>query len=497
MKRAKTKGRFSGVSLRMQYSLMMMAIIMACFLLLSVALVVFSGNYWYRQKAELLTENAHNVAQSASDLLSNGYISMFGDGDSIAALGSSLSLISTSIDADVFICDTTGHIIMCREFLIDGSVVAEACEYHDNIIITQEIMDDVLIESYSTVSNLGGQFDEAQFIVGDPVQVAGHTVAIVFTVAPVTGAIIDFVMPIVQILTISLFVVMLFAVLAAYFVSHTITKPIMQMADVTKSYGSGDFTPRVNIDRSDEIGQLATSFNSMASSLAQLETSRRSFVANVSHELKTPMTTIGGFIDGILDETIPPQQQEHYLKIVSEEVKRLSRIVVSMLNLSKIEAGQLDLSFSDVDLSSMLLNTFLNLEKKISDGKIEIRGLDLLGQHTVRADKDLLGQVVYNLVDNAVKFTPAEGYISVSIVEKEDCTETHILNSGAGVSPDEIERIFERFYKVDKSRSADAKSTGLGLYIVKSILELHGGKIYAESKEGRYTEFVFTIPKSR
>ncbi|MBQ8027330.1 MAG: HAMP domain-containing protein [Clostridia bacterium] len=493
----KLKRKLSEMSLRKRYSLMITAIIMACFLLLSLALVIFSGNYWYRQKAELLTENAHNVAQSASDLLSGGYISMFGDGDSIAALGSSLSLISTSIEADVFLCDTTGHIIMCRDFLVDGSVVSEACYYHDNLIITQNIINDVLLESYSTVSNLGGQFDEAQFIVGEPVQVAGHTVALVFAVAPVTNAIIDFVMPIARLLIISLLVVMLFAVLAVYFVSHTITKPIKQMADVTRSYAAGDFSPRVKLERSDEIGQLAASFNTMASSLAQLETSRRSFVANVSHELKTPMTTIGGFIDGILDETIPPEQQEHYLKIVSDEVKRLSRIVVSMLNLSKIEAGQLDLNFNNVDLSAMLLNTFLMLEKKISDGRIEIRGLDLLGQHIVRADSDLLGQVVYNLVDNAVKFTPENGYISVSIVEKDDYTETHILNSGSGIAPDELDRIFERFYKVDKSRSADAKSTGLGLYIVKSILELHNGKIYAESIEGRYTEFVFVLPKNK
>ncbi len=485
------------MSLRMRYSLMMTAIIVACFLLLSLALVVFSGNYWYKQKAELLTENVHNVAQSASDLLSGDYISMFGEGDSIAALGSSLSLISTSIKADVFLCDTTGHIIMCRDYLVDGYVVADACEYHDNLVITRDVVEAARGTSYSTVSNLGDQFEEAQYIVGEPVQVSGSTVALVFAVAPVTGAIIDFVMPIVQILLISLFVVMLFAVLAVYFSSHTITKPIKQMADVTTSYASGDFTPRVNLDRNDEIGKLAASFNSMASSLAQLESSRRSFVANVSHELKTPMTTIGGFIDGILDETIPPQQQEHYLKIVSEEVKRLSRIVVSMLNLSKIEAGQLDLNFNDVDLSAMVLNTFLMLEKKISDAKIEIRGLDSLDRHIVRADEGLLGQVVYNLVDNAVKFTPENGYIRITIEEKEDCTQTHIINSGAGISPDEIERIFERFYKVDKSRSADAKSTGLGLYIVKSILELHSGKIYAESKEGLYTEFVFTLPKSR
>lgn len=483
------------MSLRAKYSLMLAAIIMACFLLLGIALVAFAGRYWYGQKAELMTENTHNVAQSASDLLSGGYISMYGDGDSIAALGSSLSLISTSIDADVFLCDTTGHVIMCREFLVDGYMTSEACEYHDNLLIPQDFIDDVIMSSYSTVSTINGQFEEAQFIVGEPVQVEGHTVALVFAVAPVNDAIINFVAPIGRLLIVSLLVVMLFAVIAIYFASHVITKPLKDMADVTKSYGAGDFSLRVDINRNDEIGQLAASFNKMASSLAQLESSRRSFVANVSHELKTPMTTIGGFIDGILDETIPPEQQEHYLKIVSEEVKRLSRIVVSMLNLSKIEAGQLDLNFSDVDLSDMILGTFLNLEQKINEGKIEIRGLDLLGKHVVRADRDMLGQVVYNLVDNAVKFTPEHGYISISVVEKDDCTETHIFNSGTGIATEEINRIFERFYKVDKSRSADAKSTGLGLYIVKSILELHNGKIYAESVEGRYTEFVFTLPK--
>ncbi len=489
----KKRRRRRGISLRAKYTIMLASIIISCFLLLGVALSTFANRYWYDQKSELMTENVHNVAQSASELLSGEYISMHGEGNSVTALGSSLSLISTSIDADVFLCDTTGRIIMCRDFLVDGMLVAEACEHHDNIVIPDEILENSKEQSYSTVSTLDNQFPEAQFIVGEPVKVDGNTVALVFAVT--NDAKMNFITPIVRLVAVALFVVMLFAIGAIYLASHIIAKPLKDMADVTKSYGSGDFSRRLRIKRKDEIGQLAASINTMARSLAQLESSRRSFVANVSHELKTPMTTIGGFIDGILDETIPPDQQEHYLKIVSEEVKRLSRIVVSMLNLSKIEAGQLDLKYDDVDLSDMILSTFLNLEQKISEGKIEIRGLDNLGKHTVRADKDMLGQVVYNLVDNAVKFTPDQGYISVSVVEKEDCTETHILNSGVGVASDELQRIFERFYKVDKSRSADAKSTGLGLYIVKSILELHNGTIYAESIEGRYTEFIFMLPK--
>ena len=494
--RKKLRKMMRSMSVRKRYSLMLTAIILACFILLSVFLTIFSGNYWYRQKAKLLTENAYNIASSASELLSGGYISMFGDGDSIAALGSSLSLVSTSINADVFLCDTTGHILMCRDFLIDGTVVAQACEYHDSITVSQAILDNTLINSYSTVSRMNGQFEELQFIAGEPVKVSEHTVALVFAVAPVTNILEDFVLPIINLLLISFVVALCFAIIAVYYSSHALTRPLKEMAEVTKRYAVGDFSPRVRFKRDDELGQLAAAFNSMAGSLAQLESSRRSFVANVSHELKTPMTTIGGFIDGMLDGTIPPEQQSHYLKIVSEEVKRLSRIVVSMLNLSKIEAGQLDLNITDVDLSSMILNTFLTLEQKISSGRIEIRGLDSLSQHKVRADKDMLSQVVYNLVDNAVKFTPQNGFISVRITEEENCTKTHILNSGAGIASDEINKIFERFYKVDKSRSADAKSTGLGLYIVKSILELHNGNIYAESIEGRYTEFVFTLPKS-
>lgn len=490
----KRRRRHHAISLRAKYTVVLASIIIASFLLLGVALVAFAGQYWRNQKAELLVENTHNVAQSASDLFSSG-ITTSGDGNSHAAFGSSLSLISTSIDADVFLCDTKGHIIMCRDFLVDGVVVASACEYHDNLVIPQEIVDEAFKKSYSTVGTLDDNLDEPHFIVGEPVKVEGNTIALVFTIAPEEEAMLNFVTPIVQLFAVALFLVMLFAIAAIYIASHIMTKPLKEMADVTKSYGTGDFSRRLRIKRKDEIGQLASSINTMARSLAQLESSRRSFVANVSHELKTPMTTIGGFIDGILDETIPPDQQDYYLKIVSEEVKRLSRIVVSMLNLSKIEAGQLDLNFSDVDLSDMILGTFINLEQKISEGEIEIRGLDSLGKHTVRADKDLLSQVVYNLVDNAVKFTPKQGYISVSVVENEDCTETHILNSGSGVAPDELQKIFERFYKVDKSRSADAKSTGLGLYIVKSILELHNGVIHAESVEGRYTEFIFRLPK--
>lgn len=494
-KTGKTKKPNIGLSLRSRYTLMLSVILLLCFALLGTSLVLFTGSYAYRQNGALLSENAHNVADSASSLLSGGYISMFGEGDSsMAALCSSLDLISTSINADVFICDTSGSIIVCRDYFENGAYVGSYCETHDNLVIRGDALRHSLEGQYLTVSSLDGQYEEPQYVAGEPVTVSGRTVAVVFAVAPLSNSIVSFVQPIIRLLVVSMLVVFVFAAIAVYGMAHSLTRPLKKMAHATRSYASGDFKPRININRSDELGELAQAFNTMANSLEQLESSRRNFVANVSHELKTPMTTIGGFIDGMLDGTIPPSQQERYLKIVSGEVKRLSRMVVSMLNLSKIEAGQLDLNIKTISLSDLVLTTFINFERKISEGKIEVRGLEYLGSHTVRADEDMLGQVVYNLVDNAVKFTPEHGYISVSITENNGMVETHISNSGTGIAQEELDKIFERFYKVDKSRSHDTKSTGLGLHIVRSILELHGGKISAVSEEGRYTEFIFELP---
>lgn len=484
-------------TLHVRYTKSFCIIVFICFLLLGFALTAFTGRYWYRRNRDMLAENVNNVADSASQLLSGGYISMFGASeDSIATLCSSLSLISTSINADVFICDTSGYVIMCQDLVGEGTVIQDGyCPYHSELLIGGQILNKATNESYSAVSNLEGQYDGLQYVVSEPVKVLDQAVAIVFAVSPVTSSIVSFSLPIFRIFCISAIIAFIIAFLVAYSMAGKLTKPLISMAEATKSYAAGDFSPRIDIDTSDEMGQLAESFNKMAGELARLESSRRSFVANVSHELKTPMTSIGGFIDGILDGTIPPEEQNKYLTVVSSEVKRLSRMVVAMLNLSKIEAGQLDLKITDVNISDMLVSTMLMFEKDIDSKHIEIRGLDYIGQRYVRADKDMLSQVVYNLIDNAVKFTPENGHITVTVTQDEDFTQTSILNSGAGVEEDELAKIFERFYKVDKSRSFDKKSSGLGLYIVKSILELHGGKISASSKPNKYTEFVFKLPK--
>ena len=267
------------------------------------------------------------------------------------------------------------------------------------------------------------------------------------------------------------------------------------MSAAAKTFGNGDFSVRVPVTSRDEMGQLAMAFNNMADSLSNSESMNRSFVANVSHELKTPMTTIAGFIDGILDGTIPPDRQNYYLRIVSDEVKRLSRLVRTMLNLSRIDNGELKLRPVDFDLSDTVLSTVLTFEKSIEEKQIDIRGLDTLSPHTVRGDEDLLHQVVYNLVENAVKFTNRNGYIAFGITDSIDRILVSIENSGGGIPTDELPLIFEKFYKTDKSRSQDKNGMGLGLYLVKTIIKLHGGDISVTSAEDQFTRFSFFIPK--
>lgn len=277
--------------------------------------------------------------------------------------------------------------------------------------------------------------------------------------------------------------------------SYNFVRPLRQMAVAAKNFGEGNFAMRVPVTSSDEIGQLAVAFNNMASSLASVESVRRNFIANVSHELKTPMTTIAGFIDGILDGTIPKEKERQYLGIVSGEVKRLSRLVKTMLDLSRIDSGELHIRPARFDLTATVFNALITFEKPIEDKQIDIRGLADAESIYMDGDPDMIHQVVYNLIENAVKFTNEGGYIELKTEDQPDRTSFTIRNSGAGIPADEISMIFDRFYKTDKSRSKDKTGMGLGLYIVRTIIRLHGGEITVSSVENEYCQFSFWIPK--
>ena len=494
MKKRKASGLFR------KYFLVTISITLASFVFLGGALLLFVSKLWMDEKTALLEENTLSVAQNTAAVLGSDYLGESGRG-SVIVICNTLHQISNAIDADVFITNTDGQVVYCKEILQSNMALYTGnCMVHNSYSVPADIMADARKTTVSTIGTLGGALSDAHFIVSSPIVVNGKTVAVVFSTQSVIDGLTPYVAGILRVFSAATLFAFAMAFILVYLVSLRLTKPLREMSAAAKQYATGDFSKRIPIKSgihilgSDETDELITAFNSMAQALATLEMSRRSFVANVSHELKTPMTTIGGFIDGILDGTIEPEKEAQYLKIVSDEVKRLSRLVTGMLNMSKIEAGELELKPVSFDISEMIFRTLLSFEQIIDKKHIEIKGLDSFESNSIVADKDMINQVVYNLIDKAVKFTPEGGYIEVASKSDSEKAIIRIRNSGMGIPGEEIDKIFERFYKIDKSRSYDVKGAGMGLYIVKTIIELHGGNIVARSEQGQYAEFIFQLP---
>ncbi len=484
-----------------KYFVVTISIILASFVFIGGALLLLVSKLWMDEKIDLLTENTVSVAQNANNVLESEYMGI-GSSSSVIVICNTLMQISNAVDADFFITNLNGDVVYCKEILQSNMALYTGnCMVHNQYKVPQSIMESAVNGTYRATGDLDGNLSDIHFIVASPIYVNGEVAAVVFSTQPVVGGLTPYVAGIFRMFFFAALFAFAVTFVLVYLVSYRLTKPLRQMSAAAKQYATGDFSTRISIKRSklrlfgqDEIDELIQAFNTMAQALATLEMSRRSFVANVSHELKTPMTTIGGFIDGILDGTIDEEKEKQYLKIVSDEVKRLSRLVTGMLNMSKIEAGELDLKPQRFDISEMIFRTMLAFEQIIDGKYIEIKGLDKMECNPVTADKDMINQVVYNLIDNAVKFTPEGGYIEVSSKSDSEKIIVKLRNSGKGIPSEEIDKIFERFYKVDKSRSYDVKGAGMGLYIVKTIIELHGGHVAARSELGEYTEFIFQLP---
>ena len=461
-----------------------MGIVVLSFIMLGTVMMAFFAQYWRGEKKDLLLKNANSIADVSSVFLTKSGEDSYQLETNV--LKGFIATFSTSIDADIFITDLEGNILL-------GNYANS--KLTDPQTVPKQTVAAAAQSGYEGRGTFGGLYQSPSYIIGVPMYTSeGQCVGTVFAATSAASvnafegeALQMFLVAAVAALAITFCVVGVFA--------FRLVKPLRQMSAAARSFGSGDFSVRVPVTSSDELGQLAVSFNNMANSLSNSEGTRRSFIANVSHELKTPMTTIAGFIDGILDGTIPKEQEDKYLHIVSDEVKRLSRLVKSMLDLSRIDSGEMQLHPTNFDITNTIVTTLLTFEQKIDEKGIEIRGLEEARPQMVLGDQDLLHQVVYNLIENAVKFTNDGGAISVQVSDSIDRTTVVIENTGPGIAPEDLPMIFERFYKTDKSRSRDKNGMGLGLYIVRTILKLHGGDIAVSSAVGQFCRFEFYIPK--
>lgn len=467
-----------------KYLRITLSIVLASFLLLGMVMLVFVSQYWEAEKQTLLRKNAEYMSRMAQSA------AVYNEEQKRYELNSSMEMIlhgfSENIDADIFITDQYGERIL-------GTYTNSNMETDRKV--DPAIVRQVMVEgSYEGQGTLSGVYRETYYIVGEPVVVNDIPIGAVF-VASSIHSLSSYRVEVLRMFLLAAIAAFMVTFCVVWVFSYQLVKPLRQMSAAARSFGEGDFSIRVPVTSNDEIGELATAFNNMAASLASGENMRRNFIANVSHELKTPMTTIAGFIDGILDGTIPPEREAYYLRTVSQEVKRLSRLVRTMLDLSRIDSGELRLRPARFDLTNTILVAMLSFEKPIEEKRLEIRGLENAESLFVDGDPDMIHQVVYNLFENAVKFTNPGGYIEVRVEQGSDRTTVSVRNSGHGIEPDEIRMIFDRFYKTDKSRSQDKNGMGLGLYIVKTIIHLHGGEISVSSVVDQYTQFTFWIPR--
>ena len=425
------------------------------------------------------------------------------DGNAISALASAyytegslnqedflvnLSFVSQVSQSDAVICNSAGQLILC-------SRAPFGCG-HQGMIVSQEFLGEVFSTGCVTTTGIiQGLYEEERFVTAVPItDTNGFGVGIVIVSTPM-----EQVTRILQkisdtYLFISVLVVLLAVVIMSLVVRHQ-SRPLRDMAKAAHDFGLGNLDARVQVDTksSDEIQDLALAFNNMASSLQQSEYQRQEFVANVSHELKTPMTTISGFVDGMLDGTIPPERHKHYMQMVSDETKRLSRLVRSMLDISRLQDQDIpEEKKSRFELQELAGQVLITFEQKIDAKKLNV-DVDFPGHPTyTMAGPDYITQVIYNLLDNAVKFCPEGGDLGMKIRTGNTKLYVSISNSGETIPPNELPLVFDRFHKLDKSRSKK-EGWGLGLYIVKTIVGRHGEDISVTSQNG-ITTFTFTLP---
>ncbi len=287
--------------------------------------------------------------------------------------------------------------------------------------------------------------------------------------------------------------VMLAAVIAVYFITERIIHPLKNMTSAAKKFAKGDFETRVTVYGQDEVAELGNAFNNMAESLQNFEKMRNSFLASVSHDLRTPMTTISGFIEGITSGSIPPEKHNHYLGIISSEVHRLSRLVSQLLDISRLESGDRKINPEDFDIAELARITLISFEQKIDDKKLDV-SFESFGDSVIaHADKDAIHQVVYNLCHNAIKFADVGGKFDIKIERAENRKiRFSVYDQGQVIPSEDIGHVFESFYKSDKSRGLDKTGVGLGLYICKTIIDAHNENIGVESSDGG-TMFYFTL----
>jgi len=457
-------------------------VILLAIFLVGTSFQALVRDYLEKQALDSLENDADAISQLALAYYHEGAMSS-------DAFLVNLTIASQISDANAVISGPEGQLLICSDSPL-GCI-------HQGWNINQDYFNQVVEKGcVKSTGKVQGLYDDNRFVVSVPITATDGSCAGIVTVSSPMQETLQVLRRMGDIYMSVSLLVMVIAVAFMVFYAKKQSIPLRVMAKAARAFGHGNLDARVHVEDSapEEVRELALSFNNMASSLQKSEYQRQEFVANVSHELKTPMTTISGMVDGILDGTIPQEKQRHYLQVVSDETKRLSRLVRSMLDISRMQDRDIpDERKTRFDVCECAGQVLITFEQKVTQKALKMQVEMPEYPVYTRADMDAITQVIYNLLDNAVKFCPAHCTMGLRLQLSDTNIYVSVFNEGDTIPPEELPLVFDRFHKLDKSRSVNRDGWGLGLYIVKTLVCSHGEDISVTSKDGR-TEFTFTLP---
>lgn len=435
-------------------------------------------NHLTKEKADSLYREATLIANTyATDL--------YNSEASLEAVKAQLDALDTYLDATIWIINPSGRMVL------DSSVPVDV----ENEVVIEDFDPTITAGSYYTEGNFFQAFDEDMLSVLAPItsnyKVKGYVV--------IHASMTDILEDTNQLLNISyimLVILFLLSLIILIFFTEIVYIPLRKITEATEQYASGNMHYEFTVESEDEMGYLAATLSYMASEIARSEDDQKKFVANVSHDFRSPLTSIKGYLKAMIDGTIPPEQYEKYLTIVLNETERLTKLTNSLLTLNNLNTKGIMLNKTDFDINTIIRSVAASFEGTCRQKMIGIE-LVLTGDEMyVVADIDKIQQVLYNLLDNAIKFSHHNSVIKLETTEKHNKIFISVKDSGIGIPKDDLKLIWDRFYKSDLSRGKDKKGTGLGLSITKEIIQSHGEHINVISTEGVGTEFIFSLPKS-
>lgn len=431
-----------------------------------------------REKADALYREATLIANTyASDL--------YNSETSLDTVKKQLDALDTYLSATIWIINPSGRMVLNSSAPLDV----------ENEIVIEDFDPTITAGSYYTAGTFFDTFSEPMLSVFAPItssyKVKGYVV--IHTPMKAIQASCDSLLNISYILLVILF---LLSLIILIFFTEMVYMPLRKITEATEQYASGNMHYEFQVDSEDEIGYLAATLSYMASEIARSEDDQKKFVANVSHDFRSPLTSVKGYLEAMLDGTIPPEMYEKYLNIVLNETERLTKLTNSLLTLNNLNTKGILLNREDFDINQIIRSTAASFEGTCRQKAIRIE-LVLTGEAMyVNADMEKIQQVIYNLTDNAIKFSHNGSVIQIETNEKNNKVHVSVKDSGIGIPKDDLKLVWDRFYKSDASRGKDKKGTGLGLSITKEIIHAHGEHINVISTEGVGSEFIFSLEKA-